>query len=112
MLPIAAPMIGSMSSAAWKAWRIFFDVIRPSLWFGTAVIQPYGLTTRASMPVRPLDAIVLVLLDLLREVVLPRLDAGQAHRHVGNGEEEDLVDVGRPLAPVAVRRLRRGRCSP
>ena len=47
-------MIGSMSSAAWKAWRIFFDVIRPSLWFGTAVIQPYGLTTRASMPLKPL----------------------------------------------------------
>ena len=39
-------MIGSMSSAAWKAWRIFFDAIRPSLWFGTAVIQPYGFTTR------------------------------------------------------------------
>ena len=53
-----------------------------------------------------LDAIVLVLLDLLGEVVLPRLDARQAHRHVGNGEEENLVDVRRPLAPVAVRRLR------
>ena len=38
-------MIGSMSSAAWKAWRTFLFAITPCLWFGTAVIQPYGFTT-------------------------------------------------------------------
>src|SRR5258707_1115288 len=40
---MAAARIGSISRAAWKAWRIFRLAISPSLWLGTAVIQPYGL---------------------------------------------------------------------
>src|SRR5215469_10912664 len=43
-----ADMIGSMSSTARKAWRIFLLAMTPSLWFGTAVIQPYGFEICAS----------------------------------------------------------------
>ncbi len=51
-------------------------------------------------------SIVLVLLDLLREVILARLDARQPHRHVRDRDEEDLVEVRGALAAVAVGRLR------
>ena len=99
-------MIGSMSSAAWKAWRIFFDAIRPFLVVRHRGDPAIRLDHARVDAAQALDAVVLVLLDLLGEVVLPRLDPRQAHRHVGNGKEENLVHVRRPLAPVAVRRLR------
>ena len=37
-----------MSSAACTAWRSFFWVIGPALWFSTATAQPRGFTMRAS----------------------------------------------------------------
>src|SRR5213080_920401 len=52
-----------------------------------------------------LDPVVLVLLDLLREVIVARLDAREAHGDVRHGDEEDLVHVGGALAAVAVGRL-------
>ncbi len=42
-------MIGSMSRAAWRAWRSFLLVISPVLWFSTPTAQPRGLTMRGSM---------------------------------------------------------------
>ncbi len=45
-------MIGSMSRAAWSAWRTFLFAITPCLWFGTAVIHPYGFTGAATMSPR------------------------------------------------------------
>ncbi len=43
-----------MSSAAWKAWRIFFWLMIGDLWFMTATAQPRGLTIRDSSAGRPL----------------------------------------------------------
>src|SRR5437764_12766123 len=55
------------------------------------------------------DAVVLVLLDLLREVVIPGLNPGEPHRDVGHRDEEDLVHERGPPAGVAVRRFRPSR---
>ena len=49
LCPKPAAMIGSMSSVACSAWRIFLFVMRPALWFSTATAQPRGLTMRDSM---------------------------------------------------------------
>jgi len=37
-------MIGSMSSAAWTAWRSGLLVMRPALWFSEISDQPRGFT--------------------------------------------------------------------
>ena len=43
-----------MSSAAWTAWRSFFCIIGPALWFSTATAHPRGLTMRGSSAGRAL----------------------------------------------------------
>src|SRR5262249_55380620 len=99
-------MIGSMSSAAWKAWRIRLPVIRPCLWLRTAVLHASGLLRPATTPGIVFMARVRVLLIRQRGVMLARPPAGEPDRHVGHGDEQDLVQVGRATTAEPLGRVR------
>ena len=87
------------------------SIRRPCFKFRTRTAQPYGLTTTGYDASAGPETLVVVRPGLLREAVFARCEPGVARRLFGHRHEQELVQVGRPLAGQPVGRFRPGRIA-